>query len=357
MYVMIYLYRGSKNKMEKQWLGEKTISDGISLEILTSGLKLPPLPANGTKLLDMAQQHMDNIDITVFTKLIEMDPGLLSRVLQLANSPYYSGVVNIISLKDAITRIGLEEAINSVCFYFFQKTLPKLPVIEGFSSKDSWAYSWTCAVANRRLGHPNLGMGTKPGELYLTGLLHGIGKLLMAIHYPKEFSLCLTKAKYLKQPLHKLELDIFGTTDAFVSSKLMEIWNLPENTCKGVAFYQMPEDAPKEYKEIAGLTQLAYRIAAISGIGISGDGVQTDLSSSYICQQANLQISKKEIRENLVKEILTSLNKKSESVTGLSSSAKTSVKKDIKSRRSDPSPNASKKKKGLFAKIMSLFNR
>ena len=52
------------------------------------------------------------------------------------------------------------------------------------------------------------------------------------------------------------------------------------------------------------------------------------------------------------------LNKKSESVTGLSSSAKTSGKKDIKSRRSDPSPNASKrKKKGLFAKIMSLFNR
>ena len=66
---MIYLYQGSKNKMEKQWFGEKTISDGISLEILTSGLKLPPLPANGTKLLDMAQQDMNNIDIKVFAKL------------------------------------------------------------------------------------------------------------------------------------------------------------------------------------------------------------------------------------------------------------------------------------------------
>jgi len=355
---MIYFYRGSKNKMKKQWLGEKTISDGISLEILTSKLKLPPLPDNEIKLLAMAQQQVDNIDIKVFTKLIEMDPGLLTSVLQLANSPYYSSVVKIISLKDAITRIGLEEAVNSVCFYFFQKILPKLPVIEGFSAKDSWAFSWACAVANRRLGHPNLGMGTKPGELYLAGLLHGIGKLLMAIHYPKEFSWCLTKAKYLKQPLHKLELDIFGTTDAIVSSKLMEIWNLPENTCKGVAFYQMPEDAPKEYKEIAGLTQLAYHIAAISGIGISGDGTQIDLSSLYICQQANLQISKKEIRENLVKKILTSLKKNSENVTGLSSSAKTSVKKDIKIRRSASPPDASKRKKlGLFAKIMSMFNR
>ncbi|MCK5163322.1 MAG: HDOD domain-containing protein [Desulfobacula sp.] len=344
--------------MKNNLMGEKTISDGMSLEILISRVKLPPLPTNGAKLLDMAQQPMDEIDISSFAKLVEMDPGLFASVLQLANSPYYSGVDGIISMRAAITRIGLTETINSICLYFFQKMLPKLPAIEGFSSREYWAYSWACAMANRRLGHPNLGMGVLPGELYIAGLLHGMGKLLIAIHYPNEFSKCVIKARDFKQPLYKIEQDVFGTTDAFVASKIMEAWNLPANICTGVAFHQMPESAPDEYKEIAGLTQFAYCIAAMSGIGKSGDGLLMDLSSTYIYQQSNLQISREETREKIIREIIESLEKKSESVTGLSSksSTRTPDKEDIGKEKSPAKKRAlPKTKKGFFARIRSLL--
>ncbi len=40
--------------MDNNLAGEKTIGDSMSLEILTSRIKLPPLPTNGIKLLDMA---------------------------------------------------------------------------------------------------------------------------------------------------------------------------------------------------------------------------------------------------------------------------------------------------------------
>ena len=115
----------------------------------------------------------------------------------MANSPFYSEVEKIVSLRAAITRIGLLEIVNSVCLHFFQNILPKFPDIEGLSYNDFWTHSWACAVANRRLGHPNLGMDVLPGELYLSGLLHGIGKLLLAIHYPIEFSGCVKKAKHI----------------------------------------------------------------------------------------------------------------------------------------------------------------
>jgi len=346
--------------MKNNLAGEKTIGDSISLEILTSSIKLPPLPTNGAKLLEMAQKPLDKIDVASFAKLVENDPGLFASVLQLANSPYYSGVDKIISLRSAITRIGLQEAINSICLYFFQKTLPQFPAIEGFSSKEYWAYSWACATANRRLGHPNLEMGVLPGELYIAGLLHGMGKLLIAIHHPSKFSECIKKARDLKQPLYKIEQDVFGTTNAFVASKIMETWHLPANICAAVAFYQMPESAPDQYTEIAGLTQLAYYIAAASKIGTSGDGNLIDLSSLYIFQQSNLQISKKQTREKLVQEILNSLEKKSESMTGLSSTPRSQPEvgdtDEHKTSAKAGSQTAKTNKNGLFAKIRSLFS-
>lgn len=363
--------------MKTNRTGEKTIGDSIALEILISSVKLPPLPTHGAKLLEMAQQPLNKIDIASFARLVEVDPGLFASVLQLANSPYYKGVDKIISLRSAITRIGLSETINSICLYFFQKMLPKIPPIEGVSSKDLWAYSWACATANRRLGHPNLEMGVLPGELYIAGLLHGIGKLMLAIHYPHDFSKCILMAQRLQQPLHKMELDIFGTTDAQVAAKIMEFWQLPANICAGVAFYQVPEEAPPPYKEIAGLTQLAHGIAALSGIGTSGDGSVMDLSAAYMCRQSHLPISKPEIREKIIQEILNALEEKSESVTGFSSRAlplgspapgekkdpgskalgkmadvgQTVVNKPLKEDQKEG------KKKGLFAWIKSLLGR
>lgn len=336
------------------------IGDSISLEILTSNIKLPPIPTNGAKLLNMAQQPIDKVDVASFAKLVEVDPGLFASVLQLANSPYYRGVDETISLRSAITRIGLREIMNSICLYFFQKMLPEFPVIEGFSSKEYWAYSWACAMANRRLGHPNLQMDALPGELYMAGLLHGMGKLLLAINYQDQFSECIKKARNFKQPLYKIEQDVFGTTDAFVASKIMEAWHFPARICAGVAYYQNPESAPDEYKEIAGVTQLAYCIAAMSEIGNSGDGLLPDISSTYICQQSDLPISREKIREKLIQKILKSLAEKSESVTGIPSMSETNApeKQNIKEEKTSikKAPVARAEKKGFFSRLRSLFN-
>ncbi len=297
--------------MENKLVGEKTIAFSIAQEILSTSTNIPPMPDNGTKILEMARQPIGKIDIPDFAKLVESDPSLLTRVLQLSNSSYYSEVEKIITLRAAITRIGLTEMTNSVCLYLFQTILPKFPNIEGFSYNDYWSHSWACAVANRRLGHPNLDMGVLAGELYITGLLHGMGKLLLAIHFPDQFTKCIIKARERKLPLHEVEKDEFGTTDALVAARIMKFWNLPPNICAGVAFHQMPELAPPEYIIIAGLTQFAYGIAEMSQIGNSGDGITKELSSAYFAQNSNLSISKKEVQDKIVQEILSLLAAKS----------------------------------------------
>lgn len=345
--------------MNKRTQRDETIANAISLEILNSGFQFPPMPANGQKLMHLVQQPVEKIDTDELVRLIEPDPGLYSMVLQLANSIYFKGIENVISLRSAIGRVGLNEAIDSVNFYFFQRMLPKIPEIDGFSAKNYWAFSWACATAARRLGHPNLGFTALPGELYIAGLLHGIGKLIFAINHPDKFSRCVRLARQHELPLHTIELDEFGTTDALVASKLMGVWNIPAGIVAGVQHYLAPGDAPEEYRDIAALIQYAYSLAAVSGIGVSGDGVIMEPNSTWVIQETHSMLAKPDIRETTTREIFQALEEKSESVTGVSSKDKPDspgMDNRAEKEKSASGQGGDSGKKGLFSWVKSIFS-
>ncbi|GAB6143137.1 HDOD domain-containing protein [Desulfocicer niacini] len=244
---------------EKNLLQEQTIANSMALDSMLSKISIPPIPANRLQVLEIVRQPNDKINIDVLTRLLSVDPGLFAMMLQVANSSYYRGIEKINSLRGAITRIGLSDTVNSISFFCVKNALPPLPPLKIFSHEDYWAFSWTSAMAARRLGHPNLGMNLIPGELYMGGLLHGIGKLMMAIHYPEKLEKCFVKANRTKQPLYKVEQEVFGTIDGFLAAKILNSWNLPDNICMGVAYYQIPEAAPAQYREMAGCVSLKLK--------------------------------------------------------------------------------------------------
>lgn len=349
--------------------GEETIANAMALDILNSKFKIPPMPANGPKLMSLIRKPIDDIEVDEFVKIINSDPGLLSMMLQLANSVYFKGFDEIYNLRSAIVRVGLQETINSTNLYFFRRMFPKIPDIEGFEPQAYWAFSWACANAARRLGHPNLNMNVNAGELYIAGLLHGIGKLILAIQYPFEFSKCIQTAARLKLPVHAVELDEFGTTDTYLASKLLEFWKIPSRVCTGIKFYQNPDLAPESDRNIAASIQFAYAVASMSGIGKNGDGCVMSLESTWLARQSGLPLSKKETQEALAKEIHASLEKKSESVTGVVPQKQETVfepekqmyqHQKIDTRKKSISPKqepiiTKSSKTGLFAWIRSRF--
>lgn len=327
--------------------GEKTIALSIAQEILTTSVEIPAIPENVQQIFKMVRQPEENIDIPEFAHLVESDPGLFIRILKLANSPYYKEIENIVSLRAAIIRIGLKETVNAVCLGFFQKLLPKFPDIEGFSYNDYWPFSWACAVAARRLGHPALGMDVLAGDLYMAGMLQGLGKLLLAIHFPEKFALCVAEAKQAECPLHEIEREVFGTTDGLVAARVLKTWHLPDNICQGVGFCQMPEQARPEHILIAGLTQFAYSMAGTAGVGSCGDGQLLELPDTFLGLKPKLELAKPRVQVALVKEITSDLTRKAESMFP---KPKASVKKK-QPAPSKPEP----KKKGIMAWVKSLL--
>jgi HD-like signal output (HDOD) protein len=294
--------------MEKR--REKAIA--IVHDFLQSGVDLPFSTEIGPQLLALSSKSVDDIDIDKFVQLVQVDPGLATKVLRLANSVYFSGVSKIASLRRAIVQVGLEEAVSFIHVVFYRKTLPKFPELKGFfSDKDYWSHSWACASACRMLGHPVVGTQILPGELYIAGLLHGIGKLILAIHRPIEFLQCLQNSIDFQQPLPESQLDVFGTTDADIACELLKAWQLPENICMAIKYYYSPEEADKEYREFAGLVQYAYFLANTSGVGNMRDEFCFDISTTWIATSQQSPLADEKVRNGLTEKIYSGLKKKS----------------------------------------------
>ncbi len=298
--------------------GDKDMSENtaeaIAHKIIKNGTNLPGLPGIGPQLLSLAQQPIESIDVASLCKLIEGDPVFTARILQLANSSYFRTTTKIVGLRQAVMHIGLMEAINSVWWFFFQDAMPKFPKLQGLSGDDYWAHSWACATANRMLGRPDYLIQVLPGELYIIGLLHGIGKLILALNNTEDFQRCLDTCMDSGHPLELAELEVLGTTDTEIAYLILKKWNLPDNICSAIRYYRNPALAKGESHEAAALTQFAYFLTNASGIGKNGDCYQYDLSKTFISEKWSTPLADKVYQDKVVKDIYATLNKKSQSL-------------------------------------------
>jgi HD-like signal output (HDOD) protein len=340
---------------------QNKLTSSIALEFLQSGISLPFSSSIGSQVLHLVQSPLEKIDIAALVKLIQMDPGFTTKILQLANSAYIGSLNKITSLRQAVVHIGLEETINIISVLLCRDALPKFPSLDGeFSDKDFWLHSWACAMSNKMLGHPESGSSVLPGELYIAGLLHGIGKLILAIQQPDKFVQCLRNSKDFSQPLAEAEQDVIGTTSADIAAEVLKAWQLSENVCMAVRYYQDPGKATQQYREIAGLTQFAYFIANTSGVGNMGDEFSFDLRETWISRESGLPLSDESVQGNIVGRIYKVLQTKSSALGSLDKDSSDEKEEDAPalSERHWVETGASKgkQKRGFLAWLRSLFS-
>lgn len=328
----------------------------IAKEILHSGENLPVLPESGPQLLAMAQKPIDSIEVPQLSKLIDADPAMVAKILRLANSAYYGTINRISNLRQAIIHIGLEETINTVCYLFYKNALPKFPKIEGFSDRDYWAHSWACATANKMLGHPRLQTNSVPGDLYVAGLLHGIGKLFLALRRPDDFLVAIRTSQETGTPLFQQQMEVIGTTDGHVAYEVLSQWRLPDIICYAVKHYSNPGEAPEEFREIASLTQFAYFIANGSKVGDVGDHYSVNLQDTWVVKEADTPLSWEKTHQTYVQDIYSTIIEKSQTIFDMDNDSEVVENDDVEEDEEYISvARRNQQKQGFFSWLLSFF--
>jgi HD-like signal output (HDOD) protein len=194
----------------------------------------------------------------MLAEVIERDPAIAARLLRLANSAFFALPVKVYNIADAITLIGRQATRDLVLATEVLLHFNNIPrdLIDIYSY---WRVSLRCAILSRQL---NTLLPDKYSDesMFLAGLLHDIGHLVVYTRTPELGRKALLEHRHRGIPIHKVEREIMGFDYAEVGSALALMWELPEMLCSVLAGHINPQQA-QEHRTEAALVHLASVIS------------------------------------------------------------------------------------------------
>jgi putative nucleotidyltransferase with HDIG domain len=153
-----------------------------------------------------------------------------------------------------------------------------LPV-PGFSVESLWNHSMDTARLARQVAFSETSSTELQDQSFTAGLLHDIGKLMLAMNLPEDYQQVLRLAQEDEVPPFDAEMLVFGSSHAEVAGHLLRIWGLPEPIVEAVALHHCPqlttssEFSPLTSTHVANV--LAHETASSSD-GIPSSAIDQD---------------------------------------------------------------------------------
>jgi len=200
---------------------------------------LPSLPSVHTQLV----QSLDDPEMSSreLGRIIAQDVGMTAKVLQLANSAFFGLYRYIASPTEAAIYLGTDtiRALTLSAGVFFAFPNPKA---KHFSISKLQQHSMQTGIAANAIANAE-NLPKKASDCSMVaGLLHDIGKLILAANCPKEYDEVLAAAKAENKSCREMEQRMLGTSHAEIGAYLLWLWGLPDAICDAVAFHHSPAD-------------------------------------------------------------------------------------------------------------------
>jgi len=233
--------------------------------LLKSGTQLPTLPTIVFQVHAVLDD--DRKGAADVAALIERDPALTARLLRAANSAFYAGgSERVASVYAAIQRIGLDQ-VRALCLV--------LAVVQALGSRRRalnhetlWGHSGAVGAVARYLWVSTHGTGVAADDVYVAGLLHDVGLLVLDQFFAEEFDRLAGLRQEIELPLWQHEEDLLGMDHGEVGGLLLGSWSLPASVVDAVTYHHRPEDAPAKHRKVCEVVQAAELLCSEEGWGL-----------------------------------------------------------------------------------------
>ncbi len=174
-------------------------------------------------------------------KLLERDPSMSARILRLVNSAFYGLSQPISSPALAVNLLGLQTVESVVLLFDIYQHFDRLTIqAPAFSLAEHQHHSVHVAQFARAIdGHRGVN-AARSDEVFMAGLLHDIGKLILAQSFPQQYNAVLEHARAAGLSVAPFELEVFGATHAEVGAYLLSLWGLATPVVAACAFHHAP---------------------------------------------------------------------------------------------------------------------
>jgi HD-like signal output (HDOD) protein len=227
-------------------------------------ITLPEIPSIVFELNEVIANPLSSAED--IAQVVQRSPSLTALLLKIVNSPFYGFPSKIDKISLAVTLIGTREisglALGISVISLF-KNIPK----ETLDMYSFLKHSLACGIISRILAaHKSI---PQTEQLFVSGLLHDLGRLILYSYFPQEARNILNRARSTNMLLYLQENDSLGCNHTHIVKQLLQQWKLPMVLENNVFYHHDPSEA--SHPVPATLVHLADIITNSLGIGTSGE--------------------------------------------------------------------------------------
>lgn len=200
-------------------------------------------------------------------EIIRRDPTLTSRILRLVNSVFFGLSKEVNNIEDAIFYLGLKQV---------RQLAMATPIIEELSGMNAgigtelWSSLWKHSIGTAILTREILSVANVPcqGDSdYVSGLLHNVGKVVMAYIFPEEFRTLIEHSAASMEEFAAFERDLIGWDHAQIGAEFLGRHQLSSEIAEAALYHNDPLKAPT-YAPVAAAIYVANQM--LFSVGVFG---------------------------------------------------------------------------------------
>lgn len=233
--------RDLESRIRRALAAQEALQNPQLARLAASLTSFPVLPSVYSDLVRELENEASSLERSA--ELLGRDGGILTRIIQAANSPLFRGQAPVSDPKTALLQLGTRNVKAIVlCMHVFQGYerlhFPEVPV------ELLWRHSCSTARLARELCRKTLGDGPA-NDAFFAGLVHDLGCLILMENHPESFRALCQEAQQEGKPLCQAEKEVFHAAHEDLSAFMLRLWGVPEAVAEAVTHHNAPWESPQ----------------------------------------------------------------------------------------------------------------
>lgn len=222
---------------------------------------LPTLPAIAMEINSLLQASETTVE--TIAESIEKDQSIAAKVLKLINSAFFGVRSKVTNIHDAIVLLGFNSIRNIVLSVSVMKAFSKSDTTEGLNIADFWKHSIAVAMTSKKMSE--MSKVSSPEDAFTGGLLHDIGKIIMAQYFREIFLLTVSDCESESIPFSIAEKNhLQGMGHGKMGAFLTDKWKFPQSLTQAIGTHHSAIDNMSELGTIVHCADIIVNIQTVN---------------------------------------------------------------------------------------------